>query len=104
MRNDVKLRLLLFTCVILVNFSKEVFSQSTILLPDKAVNAIINEVSGELALQNEKLLGAFEMNRPKEEYLGTFRETEIILKKLKEYGFDDVHVEIFNPPVSSGMV
>jgi hypothetical protein len=65
------------------------------LLPDEIVNAIINEVSGEQAFQNEMLLGEREMNRPKQEYFENFRETDVILKLAKEYGFSDVHVEKF---------
>jgi hypothetical protein len=84
-----------FTFIIFFVFSEEIFSQTTILLPDEVVNAIINEVSGEQAFQNEMLLGEREMNRPKQEYFENFRETDVILKLAKEYGFSDVHVEKF---------
>lgn len=75
--------------------SGSVFSQSTILLPDSLVNEIIAETSGEIALNNEMMLGAFERNRPEREYTGLFWETEYMLEKLNEYGFSDVHVEKF---------
>ncbi len=68
-------------------------AQSTVLLPDKTVKAVIAEVSGEIALHNEMMLAPFERIRPEKEYTGLFWETEYLLGKLKEYGFSDAHVE-----------
>lgn len=84
-----------FIFIIFFIFSENILSQTTILLPEKIVNAIINEVSGEQAFQNELLLGEREMNRPEQEYFENFRETDVILKLAKEYGFSDVRVEKF---------
>jgi len=83
--------LFLFICT----FAETVLPQSTILLPDRTVREIIAETSGDIALNNEMMLGAFEQNRPESEYTGMFRETVFMLSKLKEYGFSDVHLEKF---------
>ena len=73
-------------------------AQSTIVLPDKLVRAVIAEVSGDIALNNEMMLAPFERNRPKREYTGDYWETRFMLEKLSEYGFSDVHVEKFPSP------
>ncbi|MFC1729557.1 M28 family peptidase [candidate division KSB1 bacterium] len=70
-------------------------AQSTIVLSDELVEELISVTSGELALNNEMMLGAFERNRPESEYTGVFWETEYMLMKLREYGFSDVHMEKF---------
>jgi aminopeptidase YwaD len=70
-------------------------AQSTVLLPDETVEAVIAEVSGEIALHHEMMLGPFERIRDEKEYTGLFRETEYLLGKLKEYGFSDIRVEQF---------
>jgi len=75
-----------------------VFAQSTIVLPDKLVRAVIAEVSGDIALNNEMMLAPFERNRPEREYTGDYWETQFMLEKLNEYGFSDVHVEKFPSP------
>ena len=58
-------------------------------LPLSVLKDIINEVSGDLAFQNEVLLGGAYRNRLAEEYASTYFETDFILKKLKEYGLND---------------
>jgi hypothetical protein len=45
-------------------------AQSTPLLPDKTVQAIIAEASGEIALHNEMMLGPFERIRAEKDYTG----------------------------------
>jgi aminopeptidase YwaD len=70
-------------------------AQTTLLLPDKTVQAAIAEASGEIALHNEIMLGPFERVRAEKEYTGLFWETEYLVNKLKEYGFSDTHVEQF---------
>lgn len=82
----------LFILMCLPRFSA---AQSTVLLPDKTVRAVIAEASGEIALHNEMMLAPFERIRPEKEYTGLFWETEYLLGKLKEYGFSDAHVEQF---------
>jgi len=71
------------------------------LLPAAVLQDIINEVSGDLALQNEVLLTGVNRNRLPEEYLKGYFETSFILKKLKEYGINDsAIIELPIPPDS----
>jgi len=70
-------------------------AQETILLSDPVIRAIIGEVSGDLALQNEWMLAPFERNRPEGEYTGHFWESDYMVKKAIEYGFKDAHLETF---------
>ncbi|MGB9892813.1 MAG: M28 family peptidase [Candidatus Saccharicenans sp.] len=58
-------------------------------LPFSILQSIINESSGELALQNEIYLTGVNRNRKPEEYQTGYFETKFILEKLKEYGFDE---------------
>ncbi len=62
------------------------------LLPPSIINAIINEVSGDIALQNEILLTGVNRNRLPEEYAKGYFETSFILKKLQEYGLTDSRI------------
>lgn len=62
------------------------------LLPLELLEEIINEASGDLALQNEIFLTAVNRNRLPEEYLKGYFETEFILKKLKEYGIEEAEI------------
>lgn len=59
------------------------------LLPLSVLQDIINESSGELALQNEIYLTGVNRNRRPEEYQNGYFETRFILDRLKEYGYDD---------------
>jgi hypothetical protein len=59
------------------------------LLPLSVLRDIINEVSGDLAFQNEVLLAGVYRNRLPQEYGSTYFETDFILRKLKEYGLQD---------------
>ena len=70
-------------------------AQETVLLSDPVIRAIIEEVSGDLAVQNEWMLVPFERNRPEAEYTGRLWESEYMVKKAIEYGFKDAHVETF---------
>jgi len=56
--------------------------------PD-VLRAIINEASGELALQNEIHLTGVNRNRKPEEYRTGYFESAFILEKLREYGLDE---------------
>ncbi|MGB9835514.1 MAG: M28 family metallopeptidase [Candidatus Saccharicenans sp.] len=62
------------------------------LLPLSLLQDIINESSGELALQNEIYLTGVNRNRKAEEYRTGYFETKFILEKLKEYGFDEAEI------------
>jgi aminopeptidase YwaD len=53
------------------------------------LRAIVNEASGELALQNEIHLSGVNRNRKPEEYQAGYFESAFILEKLREYGLDE---------------
>jgi hypothetical protein len=59
------------------------------LSPPDILRAIMNEASGELALQNEIHLAGVNRNRKAEEYQKGYFEAAFILERLKEYGIDD---------------
>jgi len=59
--------------------------------PD-VLRAIVNEASGELALQNEIHLTGVNRNRKAEEYQTGYFESAFILEKLREYGIDEAAV------------
>jgi hypothetical protein len=61
-------------------------------LPLSLLQEIINESSGELALQNEIFLTGVNRNRKPEEYKTGYFETKFILEKLKEYGYDEAAI------------
>lgn len=75
---------------LLVPQSREAASP-TLLSPD-VLRAIINESSGELALQNEIFLAGVNRNRKAEEYQQGYFETAFIRDRLKEYGIADASV------------
>ena len=68
-------------------------------LPLALLQKIINESSGELALQNEIFLTGVNRNRKADEYKSGYFESKIILEKLKEYGYDEA--AIVDLPTSS---
>ncbi len=59
------------------------------LSPPDILRAIVNEASGELALQNEIVLTGVNRNRKPEEYQKGYFEAAFILDKLREYGIDE---------------
>lgn len=67
------------------------------LLPLEMLQNIIQEASGDLALQNEIFLTAVNRNRLPQEYTTGYFETRFILEKLKEYGIPQA--EIIELPV-----
>ncbi len=62
------------------------------LLPADVLRAIVNESSGELALQNEIFLAGVNRNRKAEEYQQGYFETAFVRDRLKEYGIADAAV------------
>jgi Zn-dependent M28 family amino/carboxypeptidase len=65
------------------------------LLSHEQMRSIINEASGERALHHVLELVPYPRVRPASEYETTFRETDMLVKYAKEYGFSDVEVESF---------
>jgi aminopeptidase YwaD len=62
------------------------------LVPLSVLQSIINEASGDVALQNEIYLTGVNRNRLAEEYVDKYFETAFILKKLKEYGIEQSEI------------
>jgi aminopeptidase YwaD len=65
------------------------------LLSQEQMNAIINEASGERAMHHVQELVPYQFVRPPAEYQGHFRESEVMAKFAKEYGFTNVAIEDF---------
>src|SRR4051812_46289217 len=63
------------------------------LLTQEEMNAIINETSGERAMHHVLQLVPYQFVRPPAEYQGHFRESEVMAKLAKEYGFTNVAIE-----------
>src|SRR3954447_12933227 len=63
------------------------------LLSTEQMNAIINEASGERAMHHVLQLVPYQFVRPPSEYQGHFRESEVMAKLAKEYGFTNVAIE-----------
>ncbi len=63
------------------------------LLSHDQMTAIINEVSGERAMHHVLELVPYQFVRPPSEYQGHFRESEVMAKFAKEYGFSNVVIE-----------
>ena len=63
------------------------------LLSPQQMNAIINEASGERAMHHLMQLVPYQFVRPPAEYHGHFRESEVMARLAKEYGFTNVAIE-----------
>lgn len=62
------------------------------LLPERIMDEIIGEASGETAMAHIIEMGAYNHNRPASEYSGNFLETDYVISKLKDYGLEDIVV------------
>lgn len=62
------------------------------LLPDKVIDEMIGEASGERAMNHIYEMAAYIHDRPASEYSGYFFETQYILDRLKEYGLEGAMV------------
>jgi aminopeptidase YwaD len=65
------------------------------LLSHDQMTAIINEVSGERAMQHVLELVPYQRIRRPEEYSGPYRESQVMADFAEHYGFDNVTVEVF---------
>src|SRR3984885_9989320 len=63
------------------------------LLSQQQMTAIINEVSGERAMHHVLELVPYQFVRPPAEYQGHFRESEVMAKFARKYGFSNVAIE-----------
>jgi aminopeptidase YwaD len=62
------------------------------LLPLPLMRILVNEASGDLALQNEILLAGVNRNRKAEEYKDGYFEPKFLIERLKEYGIPDCRI------------
>jgi hypothetical protein len=65
------------------------------LLTQDQMTAIINEASGERAMHHVLELVPYQRVRLPTEYEGHFRESEVMARLAKEYGFSNVTIESF---------
>jgi hypothetical protein len=65
------------------------------LLPQEQMTSIINEVSGERAMHTVLELVPYQRVRPPTEYDVHFRESEVMARMAREYGFENVAIESF---------
>jgi hypothetical protein len=65
------------------------------LLNWEQMRAIINEASGERAMHHILEMVAYPRVRPRAEFEGTFRESEVMARYAREYGYANVEVESF---------
>jgi hypothetical protein len=65
------------------------------LLSHDQMRAIINEASGERAMHTLLDLVPYTRVRPLSEYAGAFRESEVMARLAKEYGYTNVRIETF---------
>ncbi|HPF03726.1 MAG TPA: M28 family peptidase [Bacteroidales bacterium] len=86
-----------FVTLILASFliSNAGFGQNSVprtLLPEKTIDEMIGEASGERAMNHIIEMAAYIHDRPAEEYSGYFLETQYVLDRLKEYGIEGATV------------
>ena len=81
LRSKIRLSKLGIIGFIVIGFISPITAQEISLLPREIISAIINEISGEKALQTEIMLAPFERIRESEEFTNRFWETTYIMKK-----------------------
>lgn len=69
--------------------------EDRMLLPWDQMRAIINEASGDRARQVVQEMVPYPRIHTKAEYEGHFRESEVMVRLAKEYGFSNVEIETF---------
>ena len=65
------------------------------LLTQEQMTAVINEASGERAMHHVQELVPYQRVRSPEEYNGPYRESQVMARFAKEYGFSNVEIEVF---------
>ena len=84
--------LFLFLLVSLFAFPRQYNPPETI-LPEEIIKIILNEISGQLAFNNEVMLAGHNHIRTEEEFKTFFYESKYMAGKLKEYGVEEVRLE-----------
>ncbi|HET7154660.1 MAG TPA: hypothetical protein VFI87_04750, partial [Hyphomicrobiaceae bacterium] len=65
------------------------------LLSGEQMRAVINEASGERAMHTLLELVPYQRVRPAAEYQGQLRETQVMARLAREFGYSNVTVETF---------
>jgi hypothetical protein len=84
--------LFLFFLVSLFALPRQYNPPETI-LPGEIIKIILNEISGQLAFNNEVMLAGYNHIRTGEEFKTFFYEGKYMAEKLKEYGVEEVRLE-----------
>ncbi len=63
------------------------------LLSEEIMDQIIGEASGERAMVHIIEMGAYNHNRPADEYSGNFFETDYVRSELEKYGLDEITID-----------
>ena len=91
------MRRITFGALILIGFAAVALSaqerEDRTLLTQEQMTAIINEASGERAMHHVLELVGYQRVRPPVEYEGTFRESEVMARFAREYGYSNVTIE-----------
>jgi len=91
--NFLLILILLYFMVTGFIFSQLKYVPPRTILPDKMIKLLLNELSGQLAFNNEVVLAGFNQIRTAEEFNTFFHEGSFLSKKLKDYGLDKVLLE-----------
>lgn len=85
---------IVFICGIVVSFAGAQPAEGVppTLLPLEILRHIVNEASGDLALQNEILIAGVNRNRLPAEYKDGYFEPIFLIERLKEYGITDCRI------------
>ena len=86
---------LLVVCLLLASCLQAQEREDRTLLSWEQMRAIINEASGERAMHHVLELVPYPRVRPRSEWDTRFRESEVMVRFAKEYGFSSVEVETF---------
>ncbi len=90
---SLSIALFLSWLVSLFAFSQQEYKPPETILPGEIIKIILNEVSGQLAFNNEVMLAGYHHIRTEEEFKTFFYESNNMAGKLKEYGLEDVRME-----------
>ena len=86
---------LLVACLLLASCLQAQEREDRTLLSWEQMRAIINEASGERAMHHVLEMVPYPRVRPRSEWETRFRESEVMARFAKEYGFSNVEVETF---------
>ena len=95
MRRSTTSAIVIGFCVISLGVISAQEREDRTLLGWEQMRAIINEASGERAMHHVLELVPYPRVRPRAEYEGYFRESDVMARYAREYGFSSVEIESF---------